>query len=145
MAEVAEELLVIDHRLRFALFGLECALGVSFAGSECERVFRDATEDQVSSKRYTFFESPRLSVTGRVNEYEPDSVWVRVEGGGRGVDELLRRVAEGAEFQAFRFRESMEQQRPAEPGPAPERRASRVEIKGLECLRNHLNPSREAL
>jgi hypothetical protein len=105
VAEVADERLTIDLRLRFALFGLECALGVSFDGAECERVFRDAAENQVSAKRYAFFESPRLLVTGRVDEYEPESVWVRVEG-GRGVGELLRRVVEGAEFHALRLRES---------------------------------------
>jgi len=116
MADVAEELLIIDMRLRFALFGLECALGVSFAGAECERAFRDAAEDQVSAKRYTFFESPRLSVTGRVDEYEPESMWVQVQG-GRGSRDLLRRVIEGAEFAAFRLREAPEQ-RHAEPAAA---------------------------
>ena len=110
MAEVAEELLTIDIRLRFALFGLECAFGVSFAGAECEQVFRDADDDQVSAKRYTFFESSRLSVTGRVDEYEPDSIWVQVRGYRAGGD-LLRRVAEGAEFQAYRLRKSLEQRR----------------------------------
>lgn len=119
MAEVAEELLVIDHRLRFALFGLECALGVSFAGAVCELVFRDADNDQVSAKWYMFFESPHLSVTGRVDEYEPESVWVRVHG-SRGIGEVLRRVAEGAEFQALRLRQSLEQQRQAEPEVAPD-------------------------
>jgi len=103
VAEVAEELLTIDLRLQFALFGLECALGVSFAGAERVRVFRDAAEDQVSAKRYTFFESPRLNVTGRVDEYEPESIWLRVEG-GRGCGEALRRVAEGSKFAEFRRR-----------------------------------------
>ena len=117
MSEIAEELLLIDTRLRFALFGLECALGVSFLGAECERVFRDADEDHVSAKRYTFFASSRLRVTGKVDEYEPESVCVRVEG-GRGVGALLRRIADGAKFQAVRLGESQEQQRWAEPGPA---------------------------
>lgn len=116
MAEVAEELLPIDHRLQFALFGLECALGVSFAGAECLRVFRDAVEDQVSAKRYTFFESPRLAVTGRVDEYEPESIWVRVEG-GRGCGEILQRVAAGSEFAELRRRQ-LDEQRHAEPGAA---------------------------
>jgi hypothetical protein len=88
--EVAEELVTMDSRLRFALFGLECAPGVSFAGVECEREFRDCAEDQVSAKRYTFFESPRLAVTGRVDEYEPESLWMQVRG-ERGSRELLRR------------------------------------------------------
>lgn len=117
MPENAEEMLVIDHRLRFALFGLECALGVSFAGAECERVFRDAAEDQVSAKRYSFFESPRMSITGRVDEYEPESLWVRIEG-DRGLGEVLHRVAEGAELHALRLRQSLEQQKHAEPGAA---------------------------
>ena len=116
MSEAAEEVLTIDHRLQFALFGLECALGVSFAGAECVRVFREAAKDQVSAKRYTFFESPRLNVTGSVGEYEPESIWLRVEG-GRGCSELLRRVAEGSKFAEFRRRQS-DEQRHAEPNAA---------------------------
>jgi hypothetical protein len=65
-----------------------------------------------------FFESPWLSVTGRVDEYEPESVWVRVEG-CRGGSELLRRIVEGAELQAFRLQQSLEQRREVEPGDAP--------------------------
>ncbi len=72
------------------------------AGAECERVFRDATDDQVSAKRYSFFASSRLAVTGRVDEYEPESVWLRVEG-DRGVGEVLRRVAADSEFAAHRL------------------------------------------
>jgi hypothetical protein len=108
VVEAAEAQLTIDHRLQFALFGLECALGVSFAGAECLRVFRDAGEDQVSAKRYMFFESPRLIVTGRVDEYESDSIWLRVEG-GRGCGEVLRRVVESSEFAEFRRRQLDEQ------------------------------------
>jgi hypothetical protein len=92
---------------------------VSFAGAVCEQVFRDAADDKVSAKRYRFFEPPHLSVTGRVDEYEPESVWVRVEG-NRGIGEVVRRVAEGAEFQALRLRQSLEQQRQAEPEVAPD-------------------------
>ena len=103
--DVAEESLTIGIRLRFVLFGLECALGVSFAGAECERVFLDAAQDRVSSKRYTFFESLRLAVTGRVDEYEPETIWLTVEG-GRGVGEALRRTVEGSEFAVFRLRRS---------------------------------------
>src|SRR5690348_7923701 len=113
MAEVAEELMLIDLRLRFVLFGLECVLGVTFAGDECERVFRDKAEDQVSAKRYIFFESSRLAVTGRVAEYEPESVWVQLRG-VHGGGELLQRVVEGAEFPALRLRQSLEYQRPTE-------------------------------
>ncbi len=52
MTEIVEELLVIDSGLRFALFGLECSLGVPFNGAECERVFHDAVADQRSAKQY---------------------------------------------------------------------------------------------
>lgn len=106
MAEVAEELLPVDATLRFALFGLECALGETFNGVECERVFRDAGEDQVSAKQYVLFESPCIVVSGRVDEYEPESIWLRVQG-QRGVAEVLRRVVEGAEFHAVRLRQSV--------------------------------------
>jgi hypothetical protein len=119
VADVAEERLPIGVRLRFVLFGLECVLGVSFAGAERERVFRDAADDQVSAKRYTFFESPRLTVRGRVDEYEPESIWVRVVG-GRGFGAMLRRVAEGAGHAEFRLHQSLVGQRPAEPVVAPD-------------------------
>ena len=109
MAEVAEELLPIDTKLRFALFGLECALGVTFNGVECERVFRDATENQVSAKQYVLFESPRIVVSGRVDEYEHASIWLRVQG-QRGVAEVLRRVVEGSEFHAIRLNQLREKE-----------------------------------
>ena len=116
MAEATELQLTIDMRLRFTLFGLECALGVSFDGGECERVFRDAAEDQVTVKCYTFFTSPRLSVTGRVDEYEPESVWLRAEG-KRGIGEVLRKSVGGAGLHVFRLTESME--RESQNGPIP--------------------------
>jgi len=114
MAEVAEELLPIGVRVRFALFGLECAFGVSFSGAECERVFREANEDQVSTKRYTLFASPRLTVTGRVDEYEPDSIWLRVVG-GRGSGAVLRRVVDGSAFAEYRLQQSLAEQKQATP------------------------------
>jgi hypothetical protein len=103
MSEHSGELLPIDLQLRFAPFGLECGLGVSFSGSECARVFSDAAEDQVSAKQYVFYESPRLVVTGRVDEYEPESVWLNVRG-RRGSSDLLRAIAEGAKSHALRLR-----------------------------------------
>lgn len=106
--EVAKLTLPIDTELRFALFGLECALGVSFAGAECERAFRETDEDRISEKRYAFFESKRLKVSGRVDEYEPDSIELQVSGHS-GIGELLTRVAEGARFHAIRMRKSTEE------------------------------------
>jgi hypothetical protein len=108
MADVSKKQLNIDLGLRFALFGLECALGVSFSGAEWEHVFLDAEGDQVSAKQYVFFESLRLSVTGRVDEYEPERIWIEIKGVPDG-NELLTRVAEGVEFQLFRVRQSQKQ------------------------------------
>lgn len=101
MAEVARTLVPIDLRLRFALFGLECALGVPFSGAECERVFEESTSDSISAKSYVFFESATLSVFGRVDEYEPETIWIEVS--APRASELLTRVAEGAELQIFRL------------------------------------------
>jgi ribosomal protein S21 len=54
VAEVAEAEFIIGLRLRLALFELETALGVTLDEAECERVFLESEEDQVSEKRYTF-------------------------------------------------------------------------------------------
>src|SRR5688500_3153579 len=107
MAEDSEELLLISLQLRFALFGLECAFGVSFDGVECERIFRDAADDQISAKHYVLFDSPRLVVRGRVEDCESDSIWLQIHG-RRGSAEILRRVVEGSEFHALRLRKSLE-------------------------------------
>lgn len=66
MAEVVERWPGIDVDLRFVWFGLECAIDVSFDAAECERVFREAAEDQISAKRTTFFTSLRLVAAGHV-------------------------------------------------------------------------------
>jgi hypothetical protein len=107
MAEVGEAWVPIDGRLRFVLFGLECALGAALYPLACEKVFRDAREDQVSAKGYTLHESAGLRVTGWVGEYEPDHIRVRVEG-RRGVSGLLHRVVEGAEAHFIRLRDASE-------------------------------------
>jgi hypothetical protein len=102
VTEIAEELVPIGLRLRFVLFGLESALGVSFAGAECERIFLDATADQVSAKRYAIFTSPHLTVTGRVNDYEPETISLRVEG-NRSCGSMLRRIVQASEFAVYRM------------------------------------------
>ncbi|MFN0050980.1 MAG: hypothetical protein ACKV0T_02240 [Planctomycetales bacterium] len=60
----------------------------------------------MSAKRYTFFASHGLAVTGQVDEYEAETIWLRVEG-PRDAGEMLRRVAEGANFAVFRLRQSL--------------------------------------
>lgn len=103
MKEMVEERMSIDVALRFAFFGLECSLGVPFSVAECERVFRDSEHDQVSQKQYVFHESSRLTVTGCVDEYEPEEIRIRIEG-DRGCSDVLRRVVQGAKAQALRLR-----------------------------------------
>jgi hypothetical protein len=107
VAEIAEAWVPIDGRLRFVLFGLECALRVTLYPLVSEKVFRDAREDQVSAKEYTLHESVGLRVSGWVGEYEPDQVLVRVEG-GRGVSDLLHQVVEEAEAHFVRLRDASE-------------------------------------
>ncbi len=107
MNPVDEEVVPIDHGLRFVLLGLECAFGVSFAAAECERVFRDAESDQVSAKQYEFYSSPSLSISGRVDEYEPEEIWISAKG-ARNCDEVLKRVVEAARFAEVRYRRHIE-------------------------------------
>jgi hypothetical protein len=103
MRERAEEFVPIDLTLRFVLFGLECALGVGLSAPEAERAFREAVEDRVSAKEYVFHESGNLLITGRVDEYEPEEMRLRVEG-PRGASAALGRVVELARYHVIRLR-----------------------------------------
>ncbi len=90
MAQIAEEFVNIDDRLRLVLFGLECAFGVEFDPRETERGFQDAKEGLRSDKEYIFYQlpplrlffyqSPHLRVFGRVDDYEPEHIRLFVEG-----------------------------------------------------------------
>ena len=105
MTQSARRLTTIDDSLRFALFGLECMLGVEFIVNEVERIFRDAQADQVSVKEYRLCERGALRVSGLVEEYEPDSIWIHVEGGSIGqarLDELFERAG----YQALRLKKA---------------------------------------
>lgn len=95
MAEVAREFVLIDDRLRFVFFGLECALDVMLYPQETERVFRNCRDDQVSAKGYSFYESRRLRVLGQVDEYEHETLILQIEGHHDG-ERLLQRVIDGA-------------------------------------------------
>lgn len=71
--------ITIDDSLRLVLARLEGALGVFFAPREIERVFIDAIENQRDEKRYVFFDSPGIRVTGYVEDYEPETITLSVE------------------------------------------------------------------
>ena len=104
LVKETRHLATIDDSLRFLLFGLQCKLGVEFSGRECERIFSDAEEDQVSAKSYKLHEGRSLSVVGQVEEYEPESIWLVVS--GQSVD--LADIAERARNEAYRMRRASE-------------------------------------
>ncbi len=74
----AKVLTAIDESLRYALFGLQCVLDISLSGSEIKRIFIESEENQVSEKKYTLFKSSHISVTGKVDEYEPETIFICV-------------------------------------------------------------------
>ncbi len=103
-----EVVFIIGEQLRFIFFGLECALHVEFKPDETERVFADAGTDakgfvDVQAKRYTFWNSPGLRVTGQVDHHEPETVRLIVES-ARAVEPSLSAIGERAEYQVFRMR-----------------------------------------
>ena len=71
--------ITIDDSLRLVLARLEGALGVFFNPREIERVFTDAIENQRDEKRYVFFESPKIRVSGYVEDYEPETISLSVD------------------------------------------------------------------
>jgi len=103
MTETRHEV-TVDDSLRFLLFGLQCALGVEFSARECERVFADARDDQVSAKDYVLYEGTGLSVIATVAEYEPETISLVVS--GRNVD--IADLEERSRYQAHLMRKESE-------------------------------------
>lgn len=89
-----QHLLVIDHRLRRFFSMLSDALKISVVESEIDRVFADAERDQVSQKSYCFVESNTWSLTGLVEEYEPETIWIRLSGWKKAEINLTRIVGD---------------------------------------------------
>jgi hypothetical protein len=77
---MAGKLFIIGETLRPFLESLQEALDVRFSNGEVERLFAESEADRVSAKRYAFFHSAKLSVLGLVDKYEPETVWIQVEG-----------------------------------------------------------------
>jgi hypothetical protein len=105
--------LLIDDTLRFALFGLECALNVEFNPAAVETVFADAYSNQRSPKEYTFWSASTLRVTGQVDDYEPETLWLQVES-TKEILPPLQLIIERAKYQALRMRRSSEAHPPAD-------------------------------
>jgi hypothetical protein len=74
-----KELLNIDEKLRTVFSRLEQILSVQFDTHEMDRVFSDSEHDQVSPKRYIFHQAGRVSVSGSVDDYEPETLWLCIE------------------------------------------------------------------
>lgn len=72
-------LLTIDSRLRFVLYGISITLDIQLHASEIERVFTASKLNDSKEQHYDFHRTTRAIVTGRVEEYEPESVWISVE------------------------------------------------------------------
>lgn len=70
--------ITIDASLRLVFARLEGALGVFFKPVEVDRVFTDARDEPIDEKHYVFFDSPRVRVTGYVEDYEPETIEITV-------------------------------------------------------------------
>lgn len=96
------QLITIDDQLRLILFGLECALDAEFSVEAVEKIFSDGAEDAVSEKRYTLWDGPRLKVTGFVEQYEPEDIWLTVQS-AKVFTPTLPIIVERAKYQIYRL------------------------------------------
>lgn len=100
MSYQATELLIIDDTLRYVLYGVSVVLGIDMRSSEIERLFAAKDSGDGTARTYDFHRSPRVVVTGCVDEYEPESVWLSVSAPNFDQSELqrLREAAHHASF-----------------------------------------------
>lgn len=96
------QLLPIDDHLRLVLFGLECALNVEFSPDIVECIFCDSEHDARQEKRYLLSAGPHLKVTGYMEEYEPEEIWLTVES-DKAYAALLSAIFERAKSQVYRL------------------------------------------
>jgi hypothetical protein len=102
MLREATALLVIDDVLRFVLYGVSVVLTVDLKASEIERLYTNSASGDRREQTYEFHRSPRVLVTGRVDEYEPESVWLSVAG-PKFDQATLDRLVEAAKHASFGF------------------------------------------
>lgn len=94
------ELLIVDDTLRYVLYGVSVVLGIDMRASEIERLFAASASGDSSAHSYEFHRSPSVLVTGRVDEHEPESVWLSVA--ARKFDQFeLKRLVEAARHASF--------------------------------------------
>jgi hypothetical protein len=100
MSPEATELLTIDDTLRYVLYGVSVVLGIDMRASEIERLFIACADGDSTAKSYEFHRSPLAVVTGRVDDYEPETVWLSVV--ARKFDQAeLKRLVEAARHTSF--------------------------------------------
>lgn len=103
MKTEVEAIIPIDLRLRFVLYGIECIFGIEMSSCEANRVFEESRVDHVNARDYVFFERSELSISGRVDAYEPETLRLKIEtSGNRSID--LPGMVEKSEYHVHRFR-----------------------------------------
>jgi hypothetical protein len=94
------QLLTVDDTLRYLLYGVSVVLRIEMRASEIERLFAASASRDSTAQLYEFHRSPRVLVTGRVDEHEPESVWLTVV--ARKFDQTeLTRLLEAARHASF--------------------------------------------
>ncbi|MEQ8469803.1 MAG: hypothetical protein RIC35_01380 [Marinoscillum sp.] len=74
----AEYLVNIDHQLKSTLNQIAEHFEIQLEGKE--RIFYDCENDQLSQKNYDLYIGKKLQILGFVEEYEPESVFLRFSG-----------------------------------------------------------------
>lgn len=80
------QILNINENLRLILSELEVYFGIELNKAEIEQVFEDAQNDLVSYKTYIFYKAsnfffPDWEISGAVEEYEPETLFLKSSGG----------------------------------------------------------------
>src|SRR5687768_17128466 len=96
----ATQLLTIDDTLRCVLYGVSVVLGINLRASEIERLFAASASGDTTARSYEFHRSPRVAVTGHVDEHEPESVWLSVAA-PRFDQSELKRLVDAARHASF--------------------------------------------
>jgi hypothetical protein len=93
-------LLPVDESLRYTLFGVSVILQIDLSAAEIERLFVASATGDSTARQYTFHCSPVATVTGTVDEHEPQSVRLAVK--ARGFDPMaLARLVRAAQHASF--------------------------------------------
>lgn len=100
MRKPATILLPIDDALRFVLYGISVTLEIDLAASQIEQMFTASTRSAAREQMFEFHRSPRAIVSGRIEDYEPETVWLTVQ--ARRFDEAsLKRLVDAARHASF--------------------------------------------